>query len=290
MLYNSKERSTILKHKSSNPTYVLKMLEEYLSVYPSDYIASSSYADVLITLGQLEEAEKLLDFISEKLDQFEASDRLIVNFLDVKLRLLIFQEKYEEAITLFDKYYRGDSKLKLKSKMDDIKGLFSSYCLTKLGRESEIEDNKVFHLYSYQQIFDYSEERLLSHISKHEGGNFNNNSSDNSLFYENFPLEEDIKEIKELDLKDKKLYGIYFSDIYYFKYTKNGISKEKETADYFKVVMAHNTKNIISMYPVQIGQFLPYFDLDYLNKNKDSDDKKLSRIDKFNQKYKKFLK
>ena len=37
--------------------------EKYLSIYPKDYIANLSYCNALVTLGEIEEAKKVIEYV-----------------------------------------------------------------------------------------------------------------------------------------------------------------------------------------------------------------------------------
>ena len=81
------------------------------------------------------------------------------------------------------------------------------------------------------------------------------------------------------------LYSGFFTSVYVFKYDNCGYDTE-QAVNYFKVVCFNNSKNFITMCPSADCENLPYTDLNYL-KDKKINIKRLSQVDKFNQKYKK---
>lgn len=50
-----------------NPFEAIKKFEKYLKQYPQDYITYTYYAFSLITIGELDKAEKVLDYVEKKL-------------------------------------------------------------------------------------------------------------------------------------------------------------------------------------------------------------------------------
>ena len=70
-----------------------------------------------------------------------------------------------------------------------------------------------------------------------------------------------------------------------FKYDNAGRISNK-SVDYFRLVTIHGTNAFITMYPMHHGASLPYTDLNYLNEDyKNNNVKRLSRVDKFYNKY-----
>ena len=94
-----------------------------------------------------------------------------------------------------------------------------------------------------------------------------------------------LKEIKRnINLDNKYFYG-FFEDKYFFRYDGCGEAFHKN-ADYFEVITIHNTNNILTIYPSLDGKFHNNIDLNYILLE-DVPTRKLSQIDKFNQRYKK---
>ena len=97
--------------------------------------------------------------------------------------------------------------------------------------------------------------------------------------------EKVLKEIKRnINLDNKYFYG-FFIDKYFFRYDGCGEAFHKN-ADYFEVITIHNTHNILTIYPSLDGKFHNNIDLNYILLE-DVPTRKLSQIDKFNQRYKK---
>lgn len=182
---------------------------------------------------------------------------------------------------------------------DYIAGVFYSKVLKVLGSFSEalyvlgnIEErytsNKKINFnasYRLEQLFNYSDEEFLSHISKHMYSRVEDYDVI-STFNEDFPFDKVFYEVKKKILFSKAYYFGTYEDVYIFKYDKCGVTSGK-VSDYFLVITFHNTNKYISMYPCNSSSNFNYVDLNYLKIPSTSNVKRLSQIDKFNMKYKK---
>ena len=102
------------------------------------------------------------------------------------------------------------------------------------------------------------------------------------IFNEDFPVSKVLEELKKYIPSKKSIFSMY-ADKYTFKYDFCGRVNNK-VSDFFRVVTFHNENKLLTMYPVSYGSELDYIDLNYLKEEKNSI-KRLSRIDKFNQRY-----
>lgn len=263
-----------------NPWDTKIKLEEYLELYPKDYLVYSHYASVLIMLGLLNEAEEILNYgeiLIKKENTINLGNKkssLEHGIFITKLKLLSYQGKYDELYELLDKNkdYISDRNL----------NAITFYSKKKKGILKKDKSN--IKTYLFRQIVDYSEEEFFEHLKKHK--KYSDNSI--SIFNESFPLEQALEEIKKYLLTDKRLYIDFFLDLYIFKYDACG-KKNNITTNYFKVYCLHDTTDIITMYPALECQNLPYnIDLNYLLLNDcKAKVKRRSQIDKFNERYKK---
>ena len=107
-----------------------------------------------------------------------------------------------------------------------------------------------------------------------------------SIFYEDFPINEIITEIKKYIRNGiPKLCPHLYTNMYVFKFDNCGIDTGIPT-DFFKVVCFHNTVEFITMCPSTGCEELPYIDLNYLARTKEGAKSRcLSQIDKFNRRY-----
>lgn len=284
--FNKIEFKYALSFVETNPFFAKVKFEEYLKKYPKDYSAYTYYASVLITLKELDKAECVLnslDFLSKTDKKYANKLNKIhfntINSIGSRLRLLSYQEKYEELYQFCQQYFREIQNMEMAP-------LFF-YCKKQLGM-IELEKREK-HPYIFRQIASYSESDFLEHIKKHLA-DFNKNGEEinPSIFKPNFPIESIINEVRKYIPSEKCLYFNFYVDVYIFKYDECGRDDNK-TVDYFKVICFHNSSEIITIYPSRYCDALPAIDLNYLIKNETTSSrgpvKKLSQIDKFNKRY-----
>ena len=282
--FNKWEFQQALNLAETNPLEAKFKYEQYIKKYPKDYASYSYYAHVLITLGNFEQADKVLDYVENisirdkfYINQLNKAKLLKNNILINKLRLLSYQEKYDELYRLYLEHSK-------EIKNMDINSIIF-YCKKKIGKiDIEKRDE---NSYLFRQIVDYKESDFLQHINKHLADyNENTDKPNSSVFVSNFPIDEIIKEIKKHMTFEKRLYPGFYQNIYIFKYNECGRVYNKLT-DYFKVICFHDTKDIITMCPAANCQDLPYIDLNYLiHDTTNTKVRRKSQIEKFYQKYK----
>ena len=267
-----------------NPFEAKKKMEEYLKNYPKDYNAKSYYAYLLVVLNKPNEAQKVLEnleiesimdstFNRDTKKVLKLRNDIIIN----KMRILIYNNQYEEFLKYFEKYKYVLNNDKLSS--------IHFLCRKKLNILEECEYNKDNYGYLFGQILEYDENDFLLHIQKHQTDYNNDEEEPNAnIFSEKFPINEIIEEVKKQIPSEDKLCYSMLSDSYFFKYNDCGRANNKIT-NYFLVACFHNTSDIITMCPVEDCENMPQIDLNYLNKNKVKV-KSLSQIEKFNRRYK----
>lgn len=285
--YDSDFINKLIKLKETNPFFAISQCENYLKKYPEDYCAYRFYASLLIDVHRYEEAEEILIWLESKSEQdnnyskidFGEKKYLLNNsILYSKLRLLLLTEKYEEAYNFIK-----ENKNALKN---NIKGTnaFSVFCRKKLGTINHARN--YYDSYIFRQIIEYKEEDFLKHIEKHIYGY--GIEDPRGMLYSELPINDIIEEIKILIPNKNCLSAGFIDNRYIFRYDSCGINEGEET-NYFEVVAFNKTDEIITMYPIGFIKF-PYIDLNYL-KIKDVDPpsrvRRLSQIEKFNQKYNK---
>ena len=290
--YDENEFKYILTFLETNILLAKTKLEEYLEKYPKDHCAYSYYASVLITLGEFENAEKILNYaeilinsdkkLRNKINKI-SYEKNKANIIKNKLRLLCYQEKYYELYNYYQKYQSEIAKIEF-----EIAPCFF-YCRKKLGLLEE--NRRANHSYSFRQIVRYEEDDFLEHIKKYlEPYTQDVDKTKLKLFNPDFPIEELIKEVKKYILSSSRLYPSFYVDSYVFKYNECGKVNGK-SVDYFRVVCIHNTSDIITIYPDVDCQALPHTDLNYMNKYYSQPKtlslkhKGLSQIEKFNLRY-----
>ena len=260
---------------------IARAMEElaiYLESYPYDLCARTGYASLLLDCGRVDEAEWLINgtIITKR-----TTDRSIYELIKVRLKLLCEQRKYEECYKLF---MENDSLL--KSNLDDY---YSVLVFLKMRLSLPIMKSECCKSYSVEQMISYSEERAIEHIKKHVD---NFDSSDASCFSSDFPVEEVYYKLRNIlpINTEVNLYSGMGKNYYIFKCDGNGRAFRK-IINYIKVICIQDTNDILTMFPYNNKYNLPYTVLDLeLDKSwgeEKPNTKRLSQIDKFNQRYNK---
>lgn len=280
--FNKKEFNKLIELNKIDPYLALEKMEAYISEYPTHYNAYPFYASSYITLNRLEEARKVLDFIKElKYDSFFRKKENLVEILNVgivfvTIKLLVAEKKYEECLKVCK-----ENKELLRKAHKEVQGVIL-YCRKQL--RDNININFSEDQYLYNQIINYSNDRLLEHLKKHDADSDIDEKSI-VMFSPEFKLEKIVEEIKTIvPKKENKYFTGMIDDKYFFKYDNCGRVANKLT-DYFAVITLPDSNDIITIYPSMYGEKFNYIDLNYLKENDKPKEKRLSRIDKFNQKY-----
>lgn len=280
--FNRFEIKKIIDIMNDDPITAKYMFEDYLKRYPRDYSAHIFYASTLITLGDFNSAEKILEHIQiltdndHNFDNFSDKKKLFEkDLLFTKLRLLSYQGKADEIEAIYDEYYQ-------KVLDADIHGLlfYSKKLQNKLSNISRDKQS-----YLFKQMLEYHWDDCFEHIKKHLSDyNLDYDNYKISVFIPNFPINEICNEIRKYIPSSKCTCPGFFEDVYLFKYTGCGKFNYR-TTDYFEVVCFHGTADIITIYPVIINPNRDYIDLEYMKKDTHSKVRKISQIDKFNKRY-----
>lgn len=271
-------RISLLLKRNKRSTAISE-LSVYLENYPYDVNARTIYASILVSLGRIDEVENI---INNTVLTRRTSDRNIYELIKIKVKLLCYQNKYEEAYELF-----MDNASLFKEYLDDYYGTLIFF-EKKLGLET---DASLFcHTYNCEQILSYSEDRALEHISKHVG---DSELQTGSYFLSSFPLSKLYYELRDiLPIKcDYNMHSNICTDVYLFNYDDCGREFSK-SVDYIKVICIHDTNDILTMFPYRNSDNLPCIDYNFkcLTVSEDIPRvKKISQIDKFNQRYGKIV-
>ena len=260
----------------------LELLEDYIEKYPNDYYAQTIYVSNLLKIADFDNAETALNMIEEKYKNDRYYDlskekNLRKNIVLDKLKILCYTNRYEE----FLEYASLNKELLFEFNINI--GAIIEFCRIKLGlppTNMKLEDS-----YLFSQMKNYSDENLKEHIKKHQLAYRNEEDDDTtSIFYQDFPIDEIITEIKKIIPDDNKKACFGFMDnYYYFKYDNAGrcltesdrqymeyFSQDKYNqarsiiTDYFKVITFKDSNDIITICPCDNSKGLPYTDLNYL--------------------------
>lgn len=263
-----------ISKENLDPYGTCQILERYCSKYPNDRIALRDYARVLITVGRLDDAERVLNKLAnliasarkKKKDEIE-KDEDYLRF--TTLKFLAWQKKYEEALCYLEKY-----KESIKRTNENI-DVIEYYCKHKLGLLPKTYYNRSTLHYKDRQIADYQESDCLNHIKmKHLKQSMNHQESiecEGSFFENDFPFDIIYQAVKEIIRKfqltsnqeAKRLNSNFPINIYAFRYPKCG-RNNGQIVDCFVVAVLHDTDNIITMYPSAKYDKLPHFDLSHM--------------------------
>lgn len=272
LIYDNYLLNTIIKDFKYDPYIVIHNLNQYIDRYPLDVLAYTYYAQVLIDINDLESAKVVLNYIDENF-RAEKDERVLFN----KFRILCLSEQNEESKKFYDEHKY--ELLNIDTQADNFELIYK----TKIG---ESMSRKYHNRYLHNQLIQYREDDFINHIQKHLA-DFNENSDNPNpaVFNADFPLEIVLDEIKKLIPNNKKTNLGFYSNLYVFKYDNAGRINYKPV-DYFRVIIIHGTKNIITMYPLEHGENLPYIDLNYLNPIYQKPKvRTMSRVDRFYNKY-----
>lgn len=257
------------KFKSHELYSALADTQKYLKKYPNDLMALLQYCHILLRLGEFETVQNCLDVIELNDDSFDHE----LEILKIKLYLNSYQGNYEECGRILE-----NSSISRNCRLS-----FLSYIRKQLGQIDISDINSEYYI--CEQMNSYNEEKAIEHIKKHLNEDYCEIFNMFTKFNENFPIEEIYAKLKKILPSDSKIYSRGYQNIYFFKYDGCGLVDDKIT-NYFYVCTFQNSNKIITMYPchsINIGK-IRFTDLnDYTNSNQKI--KRISQIDKFNQKY-----
>lgn len=277
-----------MKYKYFNEgafSYVIKMVsdnrldqaivefEKYLQKYPKDYCAYSYYADSLIKLGRFDEAEVLLSLIPVDSRIPELSKE---NVILMKLKLFSSRGQYEDCLEIIRENFE----------MFDRRGWAITESLIFFKKQLGLllaDDYKGFS-YKVNLITDYSEEAAIECIRT---THCPSESCPPRCFYDDFPVEDVYHRLRDLLPLENRIYSSIIENIYIFKYENCG-KVDNKVVNYIKVVTFQNSNDIITMYPYENRERIDCMDLTPVIEDEIPKEKKLSQIDKFNQRYSKF--
>lgn len=269
--YNKLEIDRINDLVKTNPLLAKSEIEKYLAKYPNYDWGYVMQVNILIVLGEVQKANEVLNALEEKVKSNkrlskELRELYISKITYLRLRILAYNRNYDILYNFFSKNTEFITKEKLATEW-----LYTRIVTGNLNGEK-------LPGYLANQIANYNEVYFKNHIQKH----FGVKTQDNSVFSENFPLEKVLEHLPNY-LEQPGLFYDYFTDKYIFKLDGCGFASGIDT-DLFEVITIHGTNQIINMYPTLEGTYTNSIDLNpILNKGYS---RKISQIDKFNQRYK----
>jgi len=265
-----------IKNYEEAYNYIMKLPEHKKHPYLYEYYMKKF--DFLRAYQEIEKIEKEKKKIYKKYDYYyytgdikkaeEMSCKMLSNvcdsknlvyFLNCSLRKDSFEE-FKMKYTMLEEYLNKDD--------------MSVRLLECFAKKETIKREKT--TYSEKQIINYNKKKAIQHIKSHHG----ENSVYISYFNSNNDIEKIFNEISDY-IVDKKPYysGVYDVYIVHLNNIKMGSIYNKKLND-ISIITLPNTKNILTMYPVDMVDE----DLNDVEKEPPKT-KRLSQIDKFNKKY-----
>lgn len=269
--YNKLEIDRINDLVKTNPLLAKSEIEKYLAKFSNYDWGYVMQANILIILGEVQKATEVLNVLEEKVKSNKKLSKELRELYSSKitclrLRILAYNKNYDIMYNFFSKNAEFIVKEKLATEW-----LYTRIVTGNLNGEK-------LPGYLANQIVNYSEFYFKNHIQKH----FGVKTQENSVFSENFPLEKVLEHLPNY-LEQPGLFYDYFTDKYIFKLDGSGFASGIDT-DLFEVITIHGTNHIINMYPTLEGTYTNSIDLNPIFNKGYS--RKLSQIDKFNQRYK----
>ena len=273
--------AAIMSTADKNPNAAKAGLEKFTKKNPYIIWGHIRYASVLITLNELEEAEKELNTASSLIrdlgysrNKSEVLNNIRNSLLYNRLRLYAFQNKAESFLRLYASH---------EEELADVKQSNIIYFRSLLGIAPSPEYIMPF---CAEQAINYDESKFIESVKNNSCNDYieEEKREDFAYFKPDFPLEKVVEEVKKHIPSEKRKNGKYITNEYLFKYSECG-DKNGSICDYFIVTALNNTDHLISMFPVMEPGDIEYTDLNYLKNKNNVQIKSLSRIDRFNQKY-----
>ena len=261
--FNNIEFKRILKLvEESKYKYALEEFEKYLEKYPRDMEARLYYARVCHILGEFSKFKKALNGINSITNIENQIDREKYFYLMIRKKL--YEGNYQECYN----YIKDNIEFFYKVGERDLE------IMTFLMNKLNIIDLKAIDVPTYflKQIVEYNKERLFLHIKS-------------IPFNSELNIQEFYSRVSQ-EIPNMNPYNEGFlTKSYIFKYDKCGYNKGI-VVDYFKVYTLIDNDDITTMFPFDNSSRLNYVDINDLRyKDKESNVKTLSQVDKFKKRY-----
>lgn len=276
-IYDDKSTGRILELvKNKQYGVATAEFEKYLDEFPNDVSMYLYYIDLLISNGDLSKAEEMLQTIpSIKKNLSERIERKRRDCTLLKIRILSFSGKYEECYQLVKNNFPI-----LRDLSGSEHGAFYLFLKKQLNLITEEDYTKLYYQsYLAKQILDYHEDLTLEQIRKHFVI-----QNEEPFFSESFPLENVYQELRKQLPSFPRRNATLFQNHYIMRYDYNGYSNHTPT-HYLDVVTLNNTNDVIKISPYENKERQPYIDLNFIREEEKTKVKRMSQIDKFNQRY-----
>jgi len=245
--------------------------QNYLEKYPNDCCGYAYYADCLIRCGRLEEAEKVLDDVIIIPSTPLASKQ---DLIMMRLKLLSATGRYQECYELFIE----------NIDIFEDREIPHTETLIFLKKKLNLLSDVDYSGYNYKidQITNYSEKRALDCIRNCRYVPIQENSA---VFNEDFLLEETYYKLRNMLPIEGRMFDNIIESSYIFRYENCGRVGSRRV-DYLEVITLQNSNDIIMIYPYENKERISCEDLTPIKEDVPKV-KRLSQIEKFNQRYNK---
>ena len=262
-----------LVYKKISPKEFVYRANKFLNIYPGNVHIRYLRGISLKKMNLLEEASEDIEFAY-------TNDRKKVNSYSVELFYLYYYlGDYEKALSLFPE-------VKKINLIDEEKIKLMNIVIKNSLNILSYEDKFRINTYSSVQIVDYNRNEAIQHLQNHQYGYDDTKSQFKSKinFEYLFDLVENNITPEERNLENAAM------DIYYFGIYGIGYDYKGDNANFVKVVVVPNTKNIITIFPTnRVPKTVKNLEYDYnklFSLDNKSKTKRISQIDKFNNRYK----
>lgn len=247
-----------------------KEASKYLEKYPNDVIVRFMRARSYRKLNRFDEAIEDLKYNLT----LEDNDHSLLELYFIYYYL----NRYEEALELLPLLYE-------RRPINAYSVSISELIMKKqLGIDIKVRKGDKCD-YIRSQIFNYSTDLALSHLEKH----INTTEESISRFNDELNLNILFNLVRQNIKNSKKVNTEEILEIHYFGIANVGYFNN-QPCNFIKVVVVPNTNNIISMYPTNDVDYNYVsnieFDYNELFNKQEGKLKRLSKIDKFNNRYK----
>lgn len=240
------------------------ILKNVLDLYPSDRIALMQWAQILILERNYQQAKEVLESIPK--------EKCYINLVALYEKL----GEWDKIKFLYDNFFNDsidDNKKYYREQKIYLSGIF--------GDPLPVENPTYIDL----QLYDYSDERAISHIRKNHS---NNSDSNRSLFGGDVNIEELFYKVKDYIRlhPERGIINNGLLETFMFYYPECGTGINSGLYNTFSVRNIIAKDKIITMFPHNIDN--ANYDVCYFETSQSKHPVKVkSGIERFNSKYKK---
>lgn len=231
--------------------------KEGIILLAKSYAKEGRFEEALETINRLNEFKKvdteLMNYLTGsvyyEMNDYYSARSYFGNIENIKghnylmaimkeISMLIGEERYADAYNILN-CFKYDL-------IKDNKKTFYSLSKLFLEQQLNIPNTKEPGNYSELQMISFDKEIAIDHIKKH--CYYVNDETAHTLFNENIDIDELYDYVTDT-IDDDNLWRKDMFDVYIIPY-KNASAASEEKCNHIRVITLHNTKNIITMYPI----------------------------------------